>query len=577
MKKSIGKKKAGGISIHNSVLVIMSIMTATIFFGAAMNPALAGKDVIANSGSATNLIGFQYSSENFHESNQFNRLSSSSSWLEETYVVSTESDNTSYNPKMVVDLDGNVHIVWIDSTLILERYLFYKCLPIDATWDDNPWDDYPTELVSTESNPSGGPVNPDMFVDENGIVHVTWADGTDINNENDNHRDIFYRQKNTGGSWTDNDYEQVSIEEDEERCDNPKIVVDSDGTIHIVWISNDWEHDGEMHYNYKPLGGDWTHTELIGSSSLDYDEPDIVIDESNKLHLVYTIYCVDSRQVYYKNKSYGGSWSCHREVSEDSNDESSNPKIALSTDNPPTVHVTWWEQYGLYPDEIFYRECEPVWDYTVLLTDFGDACELPSIAVRPMLSSNHRVMIAFSRYVGSGEWHIENMYKYEGDSWPTTYTTISDDATEFASAPDLCIERFYYTYRTHCTWTDTTPYSGAGSDKDIVYKRTSPLVAIAVLSPGDWLGCEMAVENTQAKLLDNVPWWIDIHCKWFFIGKRHAEGVIDQLRPDETRVVSLSKFIGFGPAKIFGQVDEAVVKANAFIIGPFVFIQKNQQ
>ncbi|UCD13682.1 MAG: hypothetical protein JSW60_09015 [Thermoplasmatales archaeon] len=519
--------------------------------------------------------------EKFYKSNQINKIVPLGNWLDETYVVSTESDNFSYTPVLVADHDRNVHIAWTESTLVGQWYVLYKCLPKDATWDDNPWDDYPTELVSTESDPSAGPANPTMVVDESGTVHIAWKDGTDINSEDDGHWDIFYRQKSTGGNWTDNDYEQVSVETDEESCNYPTMVVDSEGTIHVVWISNDNSANGEMHYNYKPLGGDWTHTELIGSSSIDHDEPDLAIDESDNLHLVFTTQAFGggTKQVYYRNRPYAGTWSSATKVSEASNDDSINPKLALSTDDPPTVHVTWQENYGLYHDEIFYRECEPVWNPTELVTDLSEACELPSIAVRPMLLSNHRVMIAFSHNVDpyDSEWHIQYMYKNVGDTWPTTYTTISDDATEFATSPDLCSERYYYSYRTHCAWSDTTPYSGSGPYNDIVYKRTSPLVAITVIRPDSLIGWAMAIENPQEMLLENLPWWMDIHCKWLFIGQRHAEGVIDQLRPDETKVITHSKFFGFGPAKIFGQVDEAIIKANAFIIGPFVFIQKNQQ
>ncbi len=520
--------------------------------------------------------------ENLHELNQFNTVEQLGNWLDETYVVSTESDNSSYRPKMVVDHDRNIHIAWTESALAGQWYVLYKCLPNDATWDDNPWDDYPTELVSTESDPYAGPAWPTMIVDENGTVHIAWKDGTDINNEEDGYADIFYRQKSTGGNWIDNDYEQVSVEEDEESCTFPTMEIDSEGTIHIVWISNDYSSDGKMHYNYKPLSGDWTHTEQIGFNTTDYNEPELAIDESDNLYLVYTAQGLGgsgTRQVYYRNKTYAGTWSSSTLVSEISNEDSNSPKLALSTEDPPTVHVTWYDHDIFYTDEIFYRECDPVWNATEQVTDFDDDCEHPSIAVRlPLISSNHRVMVAYSQNVdpSNGEWHIQYMYKNVGDTWPTTYTTISDDATEFATSPDLCSERYYYNYRTHCAWADTTSYSGSDSDRDIVYKRTSPLVALMII-PDAWRGCAIAIENPQEFLEDHIPWWIDVHCKWFIFGQPHAEGVIDQIRPGETIIIKHSRFFGFGPGTIFAQADEAVNFAKGFIIGPFMFLQKNPQ
>ena len=511
-----------------------------------------------------------------------NNLVASTNWLDDTYLVSSESINTSENPDMVVDIDRNVHITWAETTDNFNRYIMYKCLPIDATWDDNPWNDYPTEVVSTDSNPSAVISSPTIDADESGNIHIAWKDGTDLNSEGDTYCDIFYKNKSSTGSWTDHYTEQVSIEDTEERCDRPTLVVDSDGTVHVVWISNDNSHIGEMHYNYKPLGGDWTHTDIIGSGFFDYDEPDLTVDESNKLHLVYngeSTGSSDDKDVYLKNKTYGGSWLSSTLVSDPSDEDSKGPKIGLSSEDPPTVHVTWYEEVPGRNDEIFYRECDPVWSLTEQVTDTTDFCCHPSIAVRPIVFSSYRIHIAYSQCVDpfSGEWHIHSKYKSVGDVWPTTYTLISDDATEMADSPVLFFEPYYFSYRLHCTWDDTTPYTGSGSDKDIVYKRTSPTVFIWFVRPDLWRGCAIAVENPEEFLQDNIPWWIDVHCKWLIFGKTHAEGVIDLLRPDETKIIKHDKFFGLGPAMIFAQADEAVIIAKAFIIGPFVIMQKKDQ
>lgn len=511
-----------------------------------------------------------------------NNLATSTNWLDDSYLVSSESINTSNHPVMVIDDDKNVHIAWVETTDNFYSYIMYKCLPISATWDDNPWDDYPTEIVSTDSTPSAVISSPTIDADESGNIHIAWKDGTDLISEGDTYCDIFYKYKSVGGSWTDHTTEQVSIESTEERCNDPTIVVDSDGTVHVVWISDDSSSIGEMHYNYKPLGDDWTHTDIIGSGPFDYDEPDLTIDESDNLHLVYSgdsTGSSDDKDVYLKNKTYGGSWLSSTLVSDPSDEDSNRPKLALSTEDPQTVHVTWYEEVLGRNDEIFYRECDPVWNPTEQVTETTDYCYNPSIVVRPLLFSKTQINIAYSQCVNptSGDWDIHIKSRNVGDVWTTTYTIISDDSSLMADFPVLYLEPYYYTYRIHCVWDDTTPYSGSGSDEDIIYKRTSPPVFLRFVRPDFWRGCAIAVENPEEFLQDNIPWWIDVYCKWFIFGKTHIEGVIDILRPDETKIIKHNKFFGFGPATIFAQADEAVITAKAFIIGPFVIMQKKDQ
>jgi hypothetical protein len=502
-------------------------------------------------------------------------------WLDDTYLVSSESINTSYGPAMVVDQDGNVHVAWTENTDNFDWYIMYKCLPIGTTWDDNPWDDYPTEIVSTDSTPSSGASEPTMAVEADGTIHIAWKDGTDLLGESDYYKDIFYKYKDTGGSWTDNPTEVVSIESYEQRCDDPTLDVDSFGTVHVVWVSKDSWDIGELHYNNKTSGGDWINTLVINSGNHDYEEPVLVIDSSDKLHLVYGAEYTegsDDKDIFYKNKTYDKAWSGSTLVSNDVDRDSEHPTLALSKDDPPTIHVAWYEEVTGSHDEIFYRECEPTWDSVEQVTSAAYSCVNPSIQVRPFLFSQQLVHIAYCENVdpSGGEWHIQIIWKYVGDTWTASATTISDEATEMADHPCLCREPYFYTHRLHCAWDDTTPYTGSGSDKDICYKRTSPLVLVKFV-PDAWRGCAIAVENPSQFLEDNIPFWIDVHCKWFIVGETHVEGVIDQLRPDETRVISHKKFFGLGPATIFAQVDEAVKIANAFIIGPFVFLKKNPQ
>lgn len=401
-------------------------------------------------------------------------------WLEDSYLVSSESNNESSAPVIVVDSARNVHIAWTECIDYIDYYIFYKCIPHFYTWENNHWDDYPTELVSTDSEPGVILGWPTMYVEDNGTIHIAWKDGTDLNDESDNHADIFYKQKMTGGDWSDFLTEQVSIE-DEERCNNPTLVVDSEGTVHIVWISNDYQGYSEMQYNYRPIDGEWTDTSTIGSRLYDYEHPDLAIDQFDKLHLVYSYEYTESlvdRDIGYKNKPFGGSWSGNTIVSDISSEDSKKPKLALSIDDPPIVHVTWVEEEIGDNDEIYYRECEPVWNPVEYVTDTTHFCCNPSISVRPYLSSlsilTHQISIAYSECVNpsSGKWVIQYKWKNAGNTWPGSETTLSNNTSGMADNPVLFTEPgsvIYWPRLIHCAW---VLYSGSGNDRDIMYKCT---------------------------------------------------------------------------------------------------------
>ena len=106
-----------------------------------------------------------------------------------TEVVSTESSSNSYDPSIVVDCAGNVHVAWMDSTDYNgsggDLDIFYKRWNVtSSTWTT-------TEVVSTES--TGNSWTPSIVVDGAGNAHVTWYDFTDYGGSGTD-GDIFYRK-----------------------------------------------------------------------------------------------------------------------------------------------------------------------------------------------------------------------------------------------------------------------------------------------------------------------------------------------------------------------------------------------
>ncbi|GAG01906.1 unnamed protein product, partial [marine sediment metagenome] len=130
---------------------------------------------------------------------------STSSW-NATEVVSTESTDWSWFPSLAVDALGNVHIAWHDYTDYAgagtDLDIFYKY------WNTSASSWTMTEVVSTESTDWSS--HSSLAVDIAGDVHIAWHDSTDYASSGTD-KDIFYKYwDNSTSSW--NAAEVVSTE-----------------------------------------------------------------------------------------------------------------------------------------------------------------------------------------------------------------------------------------------------------------------------------------------------------------------------------------------------------------------------
>ncbi|MHA1465288.1 MAG: hypothetical protein ACTSQ2_09380, partial [Candidatus Heimdallarchaeaceae archaeon] len=136
-------------------------------------------------------------------------------------VVSTESTATSSKPKIAVDSEDKLHLIWADSSDIsgagTDNDIFYKSKPSGGSWSS-------LEIVSSES--TGMSELPDIFIDISDNVHLVWRDFTDyLGSGSDD--DVFYKRKLAqSGLWS---VTEVVSDVSEHNLYSPTLVVDSDG------------------------------------------------------------------------------------------------------------------------------------------------------------------------------------------------------------------------------------------------------------------------------------------------------------------------------------------------------------
>jgi hypothetical protein len=284
-------------------------------------------------------------------------------------------------PDIAVDNSGNLHVVWADTTSG-NWEIYYAQKPSGGAWSapvnisntapgesfnsdiavDNSgnicvvWQDYATSnweiyyATSTDgviwsppvniSNNLGVSAEPAIAIDNSGNLHVVWQDDSLTHNE------IYYANSTDGGTtWSP----PVIITGDDYISVYPDIAIDSSSNLHVVW------QDGipsEIYYAISPDGSSWSHLVNISrnpSSNSRY--PDIAIDSSSNLHVVWQDDSSGNWEICYATSADGVTWSAPDNISNNSGNSYA-PAIAI--DNNDNPHVVWQEQVSASNWEIYY-------------------------------------------------------------------------------------------------------------------------------------------------------------------------------------------------------------------------------
>jgi len=180
----------------------------------------------------------------------YRQRSSSGSWST-VELVSTGINNSSRIPSIAFGNNGEVHVVWYDSTDYggagSDLDVFYNHRSTVGIWDT-------TEVVTIESINNLN--NPTLDVGFDGIVHVTWSEDSDYGSS-DSDIDIFYKQRSSDGNWS---LPEVVSTESTEFSAKPSLVVKPYGTVHISWFDyTDYigsGGDGDIFYKYRTVEED---------------------------------------------------------------------------------------------------------------------------------------------------------------------------------------------------------------------------------------------------------------------------------------------------------------------------------
>jgi len=302
-------------------------------------------------------------------------------------ILSSESTQSSYLPKMVIDSHDNIHVVWSDYTDYsgagVDADIWYKKFnSVTNTWGS-------AVVVSTESDLNSH--EPGITVDQNDNVHIVWYDNSNINYAGTDF-DVLYKRFDTSTStWTETTVVSYLSTGD---SGSPSITTDSRNNVHVVWTdyTDIYGAGTDKDIFYRRLDGAtlyWGNIELVSTSSTDtVNSARIAVDKLDNIHIVWSdntdLYGAGIDQDIHYRKLFASTSTWGGTIILSTESISASYHAYLAIDDANNVYVVWVDRLSIYSDIVYkvYNAASYQWsDLGVVIQDSDGYSEHTSIAV----------------------------------------------------------------------------------------------------------------------------------------------------------------------------------------------------
>jgi hypothetical protein len=237
------------------------------------------------------------------------------------------------------------------------------------------------------------------------------------------------------------------------------LAVDSSDSLHVVW-HGDTTGSSEVFYRRSDDAGEtWSASKRLTWTSGISTHPDIAIDSSDSIHLVWEDQTPGNSEIYYRNSTDGGeNWNMVKRLTWTS-DDTSNPALAASSSG--IVYAVWDDPIPGNGEIYGKRSTDggETWSSVRRLTWTSGSSYDPDIAVSPP-DSIHLVWAA--EVPGDTEVFYQGSTD-SGETWrPTRQLTWNTGSSGSVSAAVDSI------HAVHIVFMDATP-----GDLEIHYRKSA--------------------------------------------------------------------------------------------------------
>lgn len=358
-------------------------------------------------------------------------------------TITNISDNSgdSSSPRLVVDRDNGLHLVWFDLSTGTNQIMYVE-KTTDSVWTK------PLNLSNSLSNSR----SPKVVVNSQGTTHVTWHEYADGKFR------IFYSQKPKGGTWS----EPYNVTSRREASTYPGLAVDNQGTVHLVWEEDTLKEDTELYYTdiyYASRNPDGTWSEAVSVSHNDGDSayPSIAVDSQDNLHVVWEDNTLGIHQIFYATQPKGGTWSEPVNISNTTVDSEDPIYPVMVMDSRDTIHVAWHD-ISIGNWEILYvsKPKDAPWSQPMNLSRNISNSGVPALAV----DRNDNLYLVWNDD-SPGNFDIFYLSKTRDGTWGKVIN-ISETSSK-SGDPSIAVDNVN---RVHVVWSE---YITDKINWDIVY------------------------------------------------------------------------------------------------------------
>lgn len=308
----------------------------------------------------------------------------------------SNTSGTSSRPIMAADSAGNFYIVWYDYTPGKADIFFIQSTNYGLTWS------YPLNI----SNNPARSYYPVISVDNAGDLYVVWYDDTPGN------FDIFFSHSSDNGtSWSS----PINISKNKGDCKRPAMTMDIDGNLNVSW-EDDTSGNYEIYFSRSIDGGaSWSPVVNISNNSSLSFKPAMAMDSVGNLSVIWEDDSIGDYEIYFSRSTDNGvSWSPAVKISNYStsfhkpiitSDRLGNPNVSrphIAIDNAGNINVIWNNHLPENVDIYFRRSVDggESWSPSINISNNQEDSYNPSITVNILGDLN---IVWFNWYLGNTE------------------------------------------------------------------------------------------------------------------------------------------------------------------------------